>query len=47
MKKSTRNWCAEYQFDGFKPFLLGTVYLPGDAMQHEIEEAALNLLKII
>jgi hypothetical protein len=37
--RAIRPWCAEAQFPGLAPFMLGTVILPHDAQTHEIEAA--------
>ena len=34
-----RAWCAEIQYPGLKPVLVGTVMLPTDAMHHEVERS--------
>lgn len=37
--KVTQNWCARYQYDDKEPFHFGTVVMPTNAKQHEVESA--------
>lgn len=41
--KPMRAWCARYQWPGKKPFILGTVLLPRDTMQHQLEAELVKL----
>lgn len=35
-----RPWCAHYQYDGRKPFVVGTVWVDAGATLHEIDRKA-------
>jgi hypothetical protein len=43
MTASTRSWCAQAQYEGWRPFHFGTVHLIIDASHHDIEAALTDL----